>query len=226
MDFANLDHESFLYLGIIPSLLFIVGFLRLPTIKKVFLISAGVITLLFVAGLSTPIFKLAYDFIPFLKYSRIITRLWFIVTLIVALVAAYGLEKIKRKSLIYLVLIVSLIESFFIGYRKIITVPNLSFKNEALYQYLDSNQDIFRVYCTSYCFNPQLISKYKIQTLHGETPIQDAEFVKFLSKAGNYEYSNFAVIFPPYQVWQRKQPPQPRADLLSLANVKYVASTY
>src|SRR3990167_1339133 len=178
MDFANLDHESFLYLGIVPSLLFLTGFLRLPTIKKVFLISAGVITLLFVAGLSTPIFKLAYDFIPFLKYSRITTRLWFIVVLIVALIAAYGLEKIKRKSLIYLVLIVSLIESFFIGYRKIITVPNLSFKNEALYQYLDSNQDIFRVYCTSYCFNPQLISKYKIQTLHGETPIQDAEFVK------------------------------------------------
>ena len=226
MDFANLDHESFLYLGIVPSLLFLTGFLRLPTIKKVFLISAGVITLLFVAGLSTPIFKLAYDFIPFLKYSRITTRLWFIVVLIVALIAAYGLEKIKRKSLIYLVLIVSLIESFFIGYRKIITVPNLSFKNEALYQYLDSNQDIFRVYCTSYCFNPQLISKYKIQTLHGETPIQGADFIEFLARAGNYQFDKFAVIFPPYQVWQKANPPQPNAYLLGLTNVKYVASTY
>src|SRR3989338_8385438 len=226
LNFESFDHESLLYLGIVPSLLFVVGFLRLSNIKKFFLASISFTTLLFVAGLSTPIFKLAYDFMPFLKYTRITTRLWFIVALVVALIAAYGLEKIKRKSFIYLILIVFLIESFFIGYRKIISVPNLSFKNEALYQYLTSDQDLFRVYCTTYCFNPQLISTYKIQVLHGETPIQDADFIKFLAKAGGYEYSKFAVIFPPYQVWQRDNPPQPNAYLLGLANVKYVASTY
>src|SRR3990167_3692264 len=226
LNFESFDHESLLYLGIVPSLLFVVGFLKLSNIKKFFLASIGFTTLLFVAGLSTPIFKLAYDFMPFLKYTRITTRLWFIVALIVALIAAYGLEKIKRKSFVYLILSVFLIESFFIGYRKIISVPNLSFKNEALYQYLASDQDLFRVYCTTYCFNPQLVSKYKIQVLHGETPIQDAKFIDFLAAAGGYEYSKFAVIFPPYQVWQRDNPPQPNAYLLGLANVKYVASTY
>lgn len=226
LDFSNFDHESFLYLGIIPSLLFIVGFLRLSNIKKFFLASTGFITILFVAGLSTPIFKLAYDFMPFLKYSRITTRLWFIVALIVALVAAYGLEKIKRKSLIYLILIVSLIELFFLGYRKIITVPNLSFKNESMYQYIAGDQDVFRVYCTTYCFNPQLISKFKIQTLHGETPIQNTKFLDFLQKAGGYLFQKFAVIFPPYQIWQTENPPQPSAYYLGLANVKYVTSTY
>jgi len=35
-----------------------------------------------------------------------------------------------------------------------------------------------------------------------------------------------AVIFPPYQVWQGQNPPEPNAYLLGLANVKYVASTY
>ena len=108
----------------------------------------------------------------------------------------------------------------------LVTSSNLSFKNEALYQYLASDQDLFRVYCTTYCFNPQLVSKYKIQVLHGETPIQDAKFIDFLAAAGGYEYSKFAVIFPPYQVWQRDNPPQPNAYLLGLANVKYVASTY
>ena len=47
-----------------------------------------------------------------------------------------------------------------------------------------------------------------------------------MQEAGNYEFDNFSVIFPPYQIWQVKNPPMPNAALLGLANVKYVASTY
>ena len=36
----------------------------------------------------------------------------------------------------------------------------------------------------------------------------------------------FAVIFPPYPVWQNENPPIPDANLLGLANVKYIGSTY
>jgi len=163
---------------------------------------------------------------PFLKYSRVTTRLWFIVVLIVALLSAFALEKIKRKVLVYLIIALFLIESFLIGYKKIMSIPKLNFGNVSIYQYLSSDQDKFRIYCTTYCFNPQLVSKYKIQVLHGETPIQDAKFIDFLEYAGGYHYDKFAVIFPPYQVWQKDNPPQPNADLLGLANVKYVASTY
>src|SRR3990167_3553612 len=226
LNFSSLDHESFLYLGFMPSVLSVIGFLRLSMIKKVFLVFFGLLTLLFVAGLSTPFFEFAYNFVPFLKYSRVTTRLWFIVALIVALLSAFALEKFKRKSIIYLILLIFLAESFFIGYRKINSIPNLIFTNEPLYQFLAEDKGFYRVYCTTYCFNPQLISKYKIQILHGETPIQDAKFIDFLEQAGGYHYDKFAVIFPPYQVWQRDNPPEPNAYLLGLANVKYVASTY
>jgi len=225
-NFSNLDQESFLYLGIVPTLLFMYGFWYLSNIKKLFLALIGLLTLLFVTGVSTPIFKIAYYLLPFLKYSRVTTRPWFVVALVVALIAAYALEKIKRKSIIYLAIIFFLAESVFIGYRKIQTISNLNFGNEALYQFLAKDRELFRVYCTTYCFNPQLISKYNIQILNGETPIQDAKFIKFLSQAGNYQYSEFAVIFPPYQVWQTENPTPPNSYFLGLSNVKYVASTY
>ena len=226
LNFNSLDHESFLYLGLISSLFSIIGFFKLSRLKKIVLLFGGFAALLFIAGLSTPLFEFFYNFVPFLKYSRVTTRLWFIVALIVALLSAFALEKFKRKSIIYLILLIFLAESFFIGYRKINSIPNLIFTNEPLYQFLAEDKGFYRVYCTTYCFNPQLISKYKIQVLHGETPIQDANFIDFLQAAGGYEYSKFAVIFPPYQVWQKDDLPQPNINLLSLANVKYVASTY
>lgn len=226
LNFDSFDHESFLYLGAVPIFLAFVGFWRLSLARKIILTAVGILTLIFVAGFSTPLFRLAFNFLPFLKYSRITTRLWFAVALVAAILAALALEKIKNKKIVYLLVIFFLVESFFIGYKKIFKISDLSFNNQFLYQYLVNDKDIFRVYCTTYCFNPQLASKYKIQLLAGENPIQDANFIKFLSQAGNYQFDKFAVIFPPYQVWQKENPPIPNSFLLGLANVKYVASTY
>ena len=47
-----------------------------------------------------------------------------------------------------------------------------------------------------------------------------------MEQAGNYKWDKFAVIFPPYEIWQTQNPPEPNAELLGQANVKYVASTY
>lgn len=222
----SLDHESFLYLGIIPTVFALIGFFHLKRSQQILLSIFGILTLLFVAGQSTPVFKASYETLPFLKYTRVTTRLWFIVALLTGLLAAYGLDRIKKRSIIYLAILIFLAESFFIFNNRIANIKTLSVENEEIYQFLAKSEDLFRVYCTTYCFNPQMISRYKIQVLHGETPIADARFVEFLEKAGNYEYQKFAVIFPPYQVWQTDDPPVPNADLLGLANVKYVASTY
>ena len=226
MDFDNLDHESFLYLGFIPTILFLSGFSKLSKVQKIFLLLVGFLTLSFIAGLSTPVFKLSYEILPFLKYSRVTTRLWFAVALVVALIAAKALEHLKSKKIVYFIILIFLLESFFIGYKKIAKIPDLNFKNVSIYKYLSQDPEIFRVYCTTYCFNPQLAQKYKIQMLNGETPIQDKLTVDFLQKSGNYHHDEFAVIFPPYQIWQNPNPPVPSANLLGKANVKYVASTY
>ncbi len=226
LNFKDLDHESFLYLGLIPTVLALWGFLSLPKGKMIIVGIFGALTILFTLGQSTPVFKIAYLMLPLLKYSRVTTRIWFTVALVAALLSAYGLGKIKNQKLIYLIIALFLAENLFIGYSKIFQIPNLKNSNQALYRYLSSDKDIFRVYCTTYCFNPQLLQKYHLQILNGESPIQEKNFVNYLSQAGGYSWDRFAVIFPPYQTWQVPSPPQPKADLLGLANVKYVASTY
>lgn len=222
----DLDHESFLYLGVVPIIFGAFGFFHLKKRQKLFLGILSVLTVLFVAGQSTPLFKIAYDLVPPLQYTRVTTRVWFIPALLAALLAAYGLGKFKNQKIVYLAIIIFLAESFFIFKSRIRNINELNFTDELIYQFLANDKDLFRVYCTTYCFNPQLISKYKLQTLAGETPIQNSNFISFLQLAGNYHYDRFAVIFPPYQIWQVEKPPIPNSQALGAANVKYVASTY
>lgn len=226
MEFSDFDHEAFLYLGAVPMFLALFGFWYLSKTRKIIVGAFGLLAAAFAAGASTPVFKLAYEFLPVLRYSRITTRLWFQVALVVALLAAFGISKIKSKTVTLILITVFLIENLFIGYTKILSVPNLSFANESLYRHLAADNQAFRVYCTTYCFNPQLLAKYKINILAGETPIQDKKVVEFLESAGNYKYGHLAVIFPPYQIWQVPNPPQPNPGLLAAADVKYAASTY
>ncbi|MEX2027925.1 MAG: hypothetical protein WD988_00305 [Candidatus Curtissbacteria bacterium] len=224
--FSSFDHEAFLYLGAVPTLLAILGFWHLPKTRKIVFGVFGLLATAFASGASTPVFKVAYEFLPSLKYSRVPTRLWFQIALVAALLAALGVSKIKSKTITLIIITIFLAENLFIGYTKIFSVPSLSFSNENLYQYLAGDTQPFRVYCTTYCFNPQLLTKYKINILAGETPIQDKKVVEFLQAAGNYKYDRLTVIFPPYQVWQVSDPPQPNPQLLAQADVKYVASTY
>lgn len=222
----NLDHEAYLYLGLVPMILSLLGFLKLPKIKKAILLSGSFFMLLYISGLSTPFFPLLYKFMPFLSNLRITTRPWFIVALIVAILSAFAIDRIKSRKIVCIALTLFILEVTLIFSQRLAKIPNLSFTNESLYEFLSEDKDLFRVYCTTYCFNPQLLSKYQIQVLNGESPAQQANIIDFLNKAGNYNFNSFAVIFPPYQVWQSQVPAVPNTELLGLANVKYVASTY
>lgn len=226
LNINSFDHESLLYLGLIPSVLALLSLKFLSRVKKFIVIIFGLASLLFVVGSSTPLYPFAFKFVPFLNLSRIATRPWFVVVLVVALLAGFTIQKIKNKKLIAFLLSVFLFESLFIFNNAYQNLPQLQKTNIKLYEYLSLDSDMFRVYCTTYCFNPQLIQKYNIQTFHGETPIQDKLFIDYLETAGNYDFDNFAVIFPPYQVWQIDNPPQPNAKFLGDANVKYIATTY
>ncbi len=224
--FSSLNHEEFLYLGAAPTILSLMGFLKLTLKRKIVLILLGFLTIVFILGLSTPIFKYLYEYFPLLGYSRVTTRPWFVVALLVSLVSAFAVDKFKLQRFLLPIIAFFSLEVAFIGYAKIINTPSLSFSNESMYEYLNNDRDIFRVYCTSNCFNAQLLTKHRIQILNGENPLQIKKSIDFLEKAGNYSFQKYAVIFPPYQVWQVENPPQPDANLLGLANVKYVASVY
>lgn len=222
----SLDHESLLYLGIVPTALALLGFLKLNIKQKLILLFFGAFALLFIAGTSTPFFGLLYKYVPLLSYNRVTTRVWFIAALVVALLAAGYLSKVKNKKIIYALIGVYLLEAGFIFNSKMSSTPKLDFINVVIYEFLSNDKDFFRVYCTTYCFNPQLISKYHFEVLHGETPIGQKDFINFLSNAGNYDWQKFSVIYPPYQIWQVPNPPIPSSLLLGQANIKYVASTY
>ncbi|MBI3342378.1 YfhO family protein [Candidatus Curtissbacteria bacterium] len=224
--FNSLDHESLLYLGLIPTLLSAFIFTKLTKLQKSFLIVVGFLTIIIVLNRSTPIFPFVYKYLPLLNYSRVTTRMWFAVAFIAAVLSAYAFDRFKKPQLTLILLLIYLAEVTSIFYGKTAAIGNLNFSNEKIYSFLSNDKELNRVYCTTYCFNPQLLFLNKIQILNGENPIQQKTFVNFLETAGGYKQTQFAVIFPPYQLWQVENKPLPSPDILGMANVKFVVSAY
>lgn len=223
---SSLDHESLLYLGLTPLALSTFAFFKLKKLQKTFLLVGFLLAIVLVLNLSTPLFPTLYENFPLLKYSRVTTRLWFIIAFLAAILSAFALSSINRSKVTIFTLTIFALESVFIFYTTLFRIPNLNFTDKDIYQYLEKDKEPYRIFCATYCFNPQLLSASNLQLLNGETPIQQKSFVNYLASAGGYRHDQFAVIFPPYQTWQEEVKPKPNAILLGDANTKYIATTY
>lgn len=95
---------------------------------------------------------------------------------------------------------------------------------ESFYQEIVKKGTPVRVYCTSGCLDRLKAQKMGIALLHGNNPIQLAEFVNYLSKAGGYQENSYYPILPPYTVFNQK--PQPNAEILAQTDTKFVVSPY
>lgn len=94
---GNVGHEWIIYPGLLPVGLAAAALAQgraslrraWPAVALAALVLAGVVLAL---GSSTPAYGLAYRLLPGLRWMRTPARLWFFVTLSLAILAAYGLE--------------------------------------------------------------------------------------------------------------------------------------
>jgi len=86
--------EWTMYLGLLPLLLALVGWVSGSQSVKWFFGILAVFALIYAIGLSTPLFQLAFTFIPGFRLLRVPTRLWFFGGLAVAVLAGFGADRV------------------------------------------------------------------------------------------------------------------------------------
>lgn len=84
--------EWTMYLGLTPILFGGVGWVRRPHRDVWFFGGLAVFALIYALGASTPLFELAFTFIPGFRLLRVPTRLWFFGGLAVAMLAGFGVD--------------------------------------------------------------------------------------------------------------------------------------
>jgi dolichyl-phosphate beta-glucosyltransferase len=94
--FKDPDSEVWLYPGLILMLSSVLGFIKLKFKWRIIFGFLGLLVLLVTLGTRTPVFGLFYKYLPEFKYFRVVTRDWFVFTALLAFLAGFAIEKIKK----------------------------------------------------------------------------------------------------------------------------------
>jgi len=85
-------HEWTIYLGVLPPLLALVGILTSPHKVKGLFAALAIFALIFALGTATPLFELAFYFLPGFQFFRVPTRLWFFGGAAAIILAGFGAQ--------------------------------------------------------------------------------------------------------------------------------------
>lgn len=90
-------HEMVIYLGLVPLVLACVGVSRTDR-RSWFWAGVIVLAVLFALGPATPVFKLAYRYLPGFRWVRTPARIFLLASLAIAILAGLGLQRLAKKG--------------------------------------------------------------------------------------------------------------------------------
>lgn len=220
--------EKWLTLGIIPSILAIIGFLKLEKKYKI-------PVLLIVVGVSLlALNNLLPRYSLFLKQKlfvllRVTTRLWYINNFLTAILAGVAINSFikskKKKWLINLIIFIALGESLALSWTYILkpVQKNSNLAPKEVYEFLSKDKDIFRVFCTTRCLSQQESAIYNLELVEGYNTLQQTNYFKesWSLMGGFWDYYTLAI--PPVATNSQNQPD---AKSLGQYSTKYIVSPY
>lgn len=219
-----IDTEKWLTLGIIPTLLAIVGFLKLKTKQKIIVAAAATTVFLIILNNASPIYPLLLKQKWYLL-MRVSTRFWILVVLLTLFLTGLALEKSKSKLLNFLALL-AIVESATLGWlylNKPITQKELAPKE--VYEFLAGDAGRFRVYCLTRCLSQKQAAVYNLELIDGyNTVIQKNYNSHALQLTGAY-WNYYTLSVPPIGSYLNEKL-TPNIKSLGQYNTKYLISPY
>jgi len=194
------DSEKVLYLGILPLVLAIYGFLKLKHHRLAILILLSGTLLISLNNLS-PIYFLLIK-LDWFALMRVATRVWFVILFLTILLAGFGLDQlIKQKNLkvlIFCLLVATLLELGSSSYLQLSKPINQSpfLSNEGI-QLLKSDPAIFRVFCLTKCISQKQAVVNNLELVDGyDTLIQKNYYQEAWQLTGQY-WNYYSLSIPP-----------------------------
>jgi hypothetical protein len=149
---------------------------------------------------------------------------------LIAVLSAYAFEKMSHGkykfnflTLFALLAVIECISYSWSYYKKPIdnrvTVP------QEVYQFLASDKDIFRVFCTTRCLSQKESAIYGLGLMDGYGTLSQTNFLKHSWQLTNSYWNYYTLSIPPIGIYTLEQI-QPKATDLGIYNVKYVISPH
>ncbi|MDP3994220.1 MAG: hypothetical protein Q8P91_00100 [bacterium] len=221
----NINSEKWIALGVIPTLLSLLGFMALRKKSKIIVFSVSIALFLLILNNSSPVYSLLLSQKWYLLL-RVSTRFWTVIIILSLYLTGVALEKVKFRYL-YLIAIFGIVESFALGFlfmdKPINVNPNMA--NESVYEYLSKDKSLFRVYCTTRCLSQKESAIYNLELLDGYNTIQQKNFNQQAWQLTGSYWNYYTLSIPPIGIYTFEKP-QPDAKSLGEYNVKYLISPY
>ncbi|MFA5770882.1 MAG: hypothetical protein WC894_05315 [Patescibacteria group bacterium] len=222
----NIDTEKWIAVGLLPTILSLIGFYYLNRKLKITTILIGIFVFLLIYNNASPVYFFLHDQ-DWFNLIRVSTRFWMLIIPLIAVLSAYAFEKLSQKTnLFYIFILLAVIESISYSwayYKK--PIEKRATASQEVYQYLASDKDIFRVFCTTRCLSQKESSIYGLELMDGYGTLSQTNFLKRSWQLTQNYWNYYSLAIPPIGIYTLEQI-QPKALDLGTYNVKYIISPH
>lgn len=223
----SIDSEKWIVFGIGTTILAIYGFFYLSRNMKV---TTAIVTFTIVLiGLNnfSPVYSVLISQ-PWYNLLRVSTRLWFILIILAIFLASKGFEKLKsvHKNIAYFLVILSIAETTFLSWSKFspLKAGESKLVSQEVINYLKSDPDLFRVYCTTRCISQKQSAINNVELIDGYSTLISLNYFKHSWQLAGGYWNYYTLAIPPYGADLEKL--KPNIDSLAKYNVKYLLSSH
>lgn len=222
------DTEKWLFLGIIPIILALVGFFKLKRVHQILIAAALLLVTLISLNNASPVYNLllSQDWYVLL---RVATRIWFVPVFIVLILSGVALEHLRKKHSLFLLLtILALLESVYISWlaiNKPVQTDKDHFAPKEVYEFLAKDKELFRVFCTTRCLSQKESTIHGLELVEGYNTVQQTNYFKHMWQLTGKYWGYYTLALPPLGSYLFEEI-QPQAIYLGEFNTKYVISLH
>src|SRR3989344_3453045 len=224
----ELDSEKWLALGFFLSILAFIGFLQLQNKWKFGVITSVLSISLIALNNASPIYTLLLSF-DWYVLGRVSTRIWFVLTMILVLLAGLGFDTLQKKGLGKIGLLISILaisELSLVSWLRLQKpiLPQMDFPI-AIFEYLNNDPTQFRVFCVVRCLSQKAVAEYNIETIEGYNTLQQRNYYEEFIQLSQVYWDKYTLALPPFEIYMFREI-QPYSPELADYNVKYIISPH
>lgn len=216
------ETEVWLYPGLGLVVASIFGYFNLIKKYKIIVGVLSFLIILITLGSRTPFFELLVKILPGFSYLRVSTRDWFLINIILAILAGWFINKLtkKKQKIIGLIILIDLL--LFSTVRLWFVPQSMVFDGVNKFRDILINSFEYRYYCTSRCLSARDSLPNGVLTADGYHLLILHDYRDVLSNAGGFSPPKYTGNIPATE----NVGMQPSASKLGKLGVKWVISPY
>ncbi|QQS38603.1 hypothetical protein IPM62_04445 [Candidatus Woesebacteria bacterium] len=225
----SIDSEKWLFIGILPSILAVYGFTQIKTAKKKVCIMLLLFTFaLFSLNNLSPFYTALLNQ-NWYVFGRVSTRVWFMVSFPIILLATYAINVLSTKHtrLAYILAMLAVVEITTISLSHI-TKPirnDRLIASKNVLSFLANDKDRFRVFCTTRCFSQKDVAEYGLETIEGYSTLHQKNYYQSAWGMTGAYWNYYTLTLPPIGSYKYGKL-DPNYESLGNFNTKYIVSPY